>query len=213
MTNATKLASILLNVCNNCIQRYLENEIVKNKTKLPNGFGDVFNYAFSNKSEKRFEELLIVLRKNGYFKGNKKDYPNNLSIFDLTNCHTIALFILREHYKINIKMSYIRMIYSIRNDYYAHLVQFGIDNLEFRKQLQILITCIQNLCFDKTYLQKYLTDIGFYYQININYQPLIVYNENKRDYENKDTTVTKTIITSTISLSVFIILIYFYKWL
>ena len=130
--NAIKLHLILLNVTTKALHSKLEEEI-QNRNPGPNSVQTFLetNYnTASNRTDPHLKGFFKTLNPNFPRRRQNNPFPNDLKLFDLTACYSIARNLLNLP-----DLSDYDEVRQIRNDFYAHLNFLEIDDATFNQKV------------------------------------------------------------------------------
>jgi len=129
IVNAIRLHLVLLNVANEAVQFKLAELIKQKDANNPDAVKDflIKNYQANLKNPPfHLEGFFRTL--NEKFKGDTKDFPNDLKAFDMTSCYPIARNLLNLPKK---QMRSFDDLKDIRNKKYGHLNLLEIEAADY----------------------------------------------------------------------------------
>jgi hypothetical protein len=151
--NAIRLASIILDVGTKVIHAHVQHYLEKN------GKSDI-NELLNDTSIVN-EKMLKSLNDKCY-----QDIPKSLDLFDITKSfaliNNVVIQLEKEKkfiYDVN-KYKYCKQLKDIRNEKYAHMQAFEVNDVDFSISIVSIEEIIRQLCdYDETISQDYLENV------------------------------------------------------
>ena len=151
--NAIRLSSIILNVGTKVIHAHIQHFLERN------GKGDI-NELLNDTSIVN-EKMLKSLNDKCY-----QDIPKSLDLFDITKSFALINNVIIQldkekkfKYDAN-KLKYCKQLKDIRNDTYAHMQAFEVNDVDFFISIVSIEEIIRQLCdYDKSICQDYLDKV------------------------------------------------------
>jgi len=148
--NAIRLSSIILNVGTKVIHAHIQHYLEKN------GKSDINELLSDTSMVSR--EILKDLEKSCF-----QDIPKSLDLFDITKSFALINNVIIQldkekkfKYDVN-KLKYCKQLKDIRNEKYAHMQAFEVNDVDFSISIVSIEEIIRQLCdYDETISQNFL---------------------------------------------------------
>jgi energy-coupling factor transporter ATP-binding protein EcfA2 len=163
--NAIKITSILKNIGTECAQKYLENEI---RLKYENNIKTFYDDLFDQRGKYKDLNGTFIALDKANINNRKKNYPDDLHIFDISACFSIASYVLKlETSTLNslapnfddlTPPELLNQLRVMRNDL-AHLTRMQLDDKKYNEAIKNMKLIVKGLSISDEGRTRYLKRI------------------------------------------------------